>query len=99
MEKNETLGSALRSAVAELQYAARTAGVIELDERIEYTPGSRSYGQEPKVTVRGPRGTRQFEMMPEFSSFTRAREVAVAMDTAAFMLSRFVDEGLLPASS
>lgn len=99
MAEQETLGSALRSAVAELQYAARTAGLIELDERIDYIPGSRTNGQEPRVEVRGPRGPRPLDLMPDFVHTTRAREVVAAMNTAAVVLLKFVGMGILPANS
>jgi len=98
MAEQESLSSALRSAVAELQFAARVAGIIGPDERIDYVSGSRSNGQPPQVDVRGPKGTRPLDLMPEFFHTTRAREVAVAMDTAAVTLRRLTAQGILPAA-
>lgn len=99
MGQVEPLAAATRSAVAELEFAARAAGVIGPDERIDYIPGSRSYGQEPRVEVRGPKGPRPLDLMPEFFHTTRAREVIAAMDTAAVTLRKFVAMGILPAGS
>lgn len=97
MLEKETTGAALRTAVAELQYMARMTGLIGEDERIEYVPGSRTYGQQPEVNVRGPRGNRPLDLMPAFSHTTRSREVAVAMETAARTLRVLTAEGKLTA--
>lgn len=98
MPERETTGGALRSAVAELQFAARMVGLIEEDERIEFVPGSRSHGKAPAVNVRGPGGSRKLlELMPQFDSFTRGREVAVAMQAAAATLHHLRKVGAVGA--
>ena len=95
--ERESSARAVKAATVELQYMARMTGLIGEDERIEYVPGSRTYGQQPEVNVRGPRGNRPLDLMPAFSHTTRSREVAVAMETAARTLRVLTAEGKLTA--
>lgn len=95
--ERESSARAVKAATAELQYMARMAGLIQEDERIVYIPGSRSHAQPPEVDVRGPRGPRPLDLMPDFTHLTREREVAVAMQAAAATLRVLTAEGKLTA--
>ena len=98
MSYEKPLKAALADAAMELQDAARAAGIIDPLERIKYIEGSRAQEKAPIVIVQTPQvRAHRFDLVPEFNPSTRGREVAVAMTTAALMLRRLVDAGVLPA--
>jgi len=96
---DETVRAASRSAEAKLEFAARAAGIIGPDERIEVIHGSRVHDQAPQVNIRSLKGSRPLDLMPEFSRSTRGREVVMAMEAAAATLRQLIARGILPTGT
>lgn len=89
MSECDPIGKVILAAQQRLQAAARSTWVITPHEHIAYVRGSRSYGKAPQVLVVGDDYVRPFNLLPEFTHHTRAREVAIAMEAAAAVLEHF----------